>query len=111
VLVGRAPEQAGLKARITAARNGRGSALIITGEPGIGKSALVDDVCERAKDLRRLAVCGVESESELGFAVLADLTRDLLDHLGELVGCQNPVPLMRQPGSTRGARRRGDFVV
>jgi DNA-binding CsgD family transcriptional regulator len=84
VLVGRAPEQAGLEARIAAAEGGRGNALIITGEPGIGKSALVDDVCERAVGLRRLAVCGVESESELGFAVLADLTRDLLDHLGEL---------------------------
>jgi DNA-binding CsgD family transcriptional regulator len=84
VLVGRAPEQAGLEARIAAAGNGRGSALIITGEPGIGKSALVDDVCERAEGLRRLAVCGMESESEIGFAVLADLTRGLLDHLGEL---------------------------
>jgi DNA-binding CsgD family transcriptional regulator len=84
VLAGRAPEQAGLEARIAAAGNGRGSALIITGEPGIGKSALVDDACERANGLRRLAVCGVESESELGFAVLADLTRGLLDHLEEL---------------------------
>jgi DNA-binding CsgD family transcriptional regulator len=84
VLVGRAPEQAGLGARIAAAGSGRGSALVITGEPGIGKSALVADVCGRAEGLRRLAVCGMESESEIGFAVLADLTRGLLDHLGEL---------------------------
>jgi hypothetical protein len=50
VLVGRDPEQAELDAALLAARGGHGRAVLLLGEPGIGKSALADDLVDRAMD-------------------------------------------------------------
>jgi hypothetical protein len=58
VLVGRAPEQAGLKARITAAGDGRGNALIITGEPGMAELGVVQWRADRVE-------ANIRSRSEL----------------------------------------------
>ena len=67
---------------LEAARGSRSSALVLRGEPGIGKSALLQDARERAGDMHVLAARGVESESELPFAALDQLIRPALGHLG-----------------------------
>ena len=65
-------------------RSGRGAALTLRGPPGIGKSMLLADVCERADGMQLLSAFGVESESELPFAALSTLLRPLLPRLNEL---------------------------
>jgi AAA ATPase domain len=54
-------------------RGGRSFTLVIRGEPGIGKSALLDYVAERSPDCRVARVAGVESEMALAYAGLAQL--------------------------------------
>jgi DNA-binding CsgD family transcriptional regulator len=58
-----------------------GGALLVSGEPGIGKSALLDHAGARGRALgmRTLATAGVESESELAFAGLHQLLRPILE--------------------------------
>jgi DNA-binding NarL/FixJ family response regulator len=62
---------------IDAARSGNSSALVIRGEPGVGKSALLRYALDRATHMTTVVVRGMESESELPFAGLADLVRPL----------------------------------
>src|SRR3954453_21826612 len=84
VLFGRAGEGAELDALIDAARVSRSGALVLRGEPGIGKTALLDEARSLARDMHVLATRGVESEAELPFAGLHQLLRPalaLLDHL------------------------------
>jgi DNA-binding CsgD family transcriptional regulator len=73
-LIGRNDEVARVDALLDRVRD-RGGALVIGGEPGIGKSALLDRARGRASSLgvRTLATVGVESESELAFAGLHQL--------------------------------------
>ena len=73
-LIGRNEEVARVDALLDGVRD-RGGALVIRGEPGIGKSALLDHARGRASSLgaRTLATVGVESESELAFAGLHQL--------------------------------------
>lgn len=81
MLVGRATEVQQLHGLIDAARRGRGSALRVSGEPGIGKSALLEEAARLGSDLRRLEVTGVETESELPFASLDLVLRPILGGL------------------------------
>ena len=73
-LIGRDEEVARVDALLDRVRD-RGGALVIRGEPGIGKSALLDRARGRASSLgaRTLTTVGVESESELAFAGLHQL--------------------------------------
>ncbi|HEY3946637.1 MAG TPA: ATP-binding protein, partial [Solirubrobacteraceae bacterium] len=73
-LIGRNDEITRIDAVLDRVRD-RGGALLICGEPGIGKSALLDRARGRASALgaRTLATVGVESESELAFAGLHQL--------------------------------------
>ena len=59
-------------------------AVVVRGDPGIGKTALLVDARERASDMHVLSARGVESESELPFAALDQLLRPALAHLGKL---------------------------
>ena len=81
VLRGRESEQATLRAFIDRARTGNGSALLVRGEPGVGKSALLEDVTASADDLTVLRTRGVESEAPLPFAALHRLLRPVSSHL------------------------------
>lgn len=69
---------------LAAARRGDGAALVLSGEPGAGKSVLLADALSGAGDLRVLRVRGVESESPLAFAALHRLLRPLLSGVPSL---------------------------
>jgi len=88
VLHGRRRECAHLDDLLDGARAARSQALVIRGEPGIGKSALLRWTLERAAPAHRLQACGVESELELPFAVLHQLLYPVLDRLYGLPAVQ-----------------------
>ncbi|WP_205326777.1 LuxR family transcriptional regulator [Glycomyces sp. YM15] len=81
MLYGRDTETAALDDRLAAAREGRGSALVVRGEAGIGKSSLVAAAAEHATDLTVLRCTGVESEHAWSFAGLQALLLPLSGHL------------------------------
>ena len=84
MLYGREVERARVGALVDAARSSRSGALILRGEPGVGKTALLEDARERARDMQVLAARGVEAESELPFSGLHQLLRPALRLLERL---------------------------
>jgi DNA-binding CsgD family transcriptional regulator len=85
VLHGRDAERARLAALLTDARAGHAGTLLLHGEPGVGKSALLDDLVATAgDDVRVLRAQGVESEAPLPFAALHRLLRPALGVLDRL---------------------------
>src|ERR1700678_933054 len=84
MLLDRLPERAALSQLLGAARTGRSGVLVIRGEQGVGKTALLDWAVESAAGLRVVRVAGVESEMELAFAALQQLCAPMLDQLGGL---------------------------
>ncbi|MFE6871181.1 AAA family ATPase [Kitasatospora sp. NPDC057692] len=87
-LRGRRTECGALDQVIGEAREGRGQVLVLRGEPGVGKSALVEYLLERADGCRVLRVVGVESEMELAFAGLHQLCVPLMGLLDRIPGPQ-----------------------
>jgi DNA-binding CsgD family transcriptional regulator len=87
-LRGRRHECAALDGLVDGARAGRSAALVLEGEAGVGKTALLDHAVASAWDLRVLRAAGVESEMELPFAALHQLCAPLLDRLDRLPGPQ-----------------------
>lgn len=81
LLYGRDLETAAIADRLAAAREGRGSALVVRGEAGIGKSSLVAAAAESAYDVTVLRCTGVESEHAWSFAGLQALLLPLAGHL------------------------------
>jgi DNA-binding CsgD family transcriptional regulator len=84
MLLDRLPERAALSQLLEAARAGRSGVLVVRGEPGVGKTALLDCVIGSAAGLRVVRVAGVESEMELAFAALQQLCAPMLDKLERL---------------------------
>ncbi|MEU4312187.1 AAA family ATPase [Nocardia sp. NPDC024068] len=85
-LYGRQKERDALAALMEGAQAGNGGFAVVHGEPGIGKSALLDDAARTAADMRVLHVTCVEWESDLGYATLHHLLKpalELLDRLPE----------------------------
>ncbi|MDX6424801.1 MAG: hypothetical protein QOD52_206 [Gaiellaceae bacterium] len=80
----RAPESAVLDRVLDAARARRSKALVLLGEPGIGKTELLEHAAARASGFRVVRAVGVESELELAFAGLHQLCGQLHDHLERL---------------------------
>jgi DNA-binding CsgD family transcriptional regulator len=76
---------AGLTAAV---RAGESRALVLRGEPGIGKTALLEYLVGQVPDCRVARAAGVESEMELAFAGLHQLCAPLLDRLDHLPGSQ-----------------------
>ena len=87
-LLNRRSECEALDRLLADARTGQSSVLILRGEPGIGKTALVDYLLERASGCRIARVAGVQSEMELAFAGLHQLCGGMLDRLDRLPGRQ-----------------------
>jgi DNA-binding CsgD family transcriptional regulator len=69
---------------IAAARGGTSSTLVLRGEAGFGKSALLEYLVEHATGCRLVRAAGVESEMELAFAALHQLCAPFLDDLERL---------------------------
>ncbi len=72
MLIGREAERAPLRAALDGARDSRGAALFLRSEPEIGKTALLEDLLAAATVFQVLQARGIESESRLAFAGLAD---------------------------------------
>jgi DNA-binding CsgD family transcriptional regulator len=66
-------------------RSGESRALVIHGDAGVGKSALLDYLAGRAQGCRVARAAGVQSEMELAFAGLHQLCAPMLDHLDDLL--------------------------
>jgi DNA-binding CsgD family transcriptional regulator/tetratricopeptide (TPR) repeat protein len=83
-LRGRLRERETLQGLIDAARAGESRALVLRGEPGVGKTALLDYLVEQASGCRVLRATGVQSEMELAFAGLHQLLAPTLDRVEHL---------------------------
>lgn len=85
MLHGRDSERARLATLVDDARHGRAGTLLLHGEPGVGKSALLEDVVANSgSDVLVLRTQGVESEAPLAFAALHRLLRPVLGALDRL---------------------------
>jgi hypothetical protein len=84
MLVDRLTERSALDSLLASARAGMGSALVLRGDPGIGKTALLEYAIESASGFRIARAVGVESEMELAFAALHQLCAPALDRLDRL---------------------------
>ncbi|MEU8523579.1 AAA family ATPase [Streptomyces sp. NBC_01216] len=84
VLIGRQDEMRRLDALLQAAREGRGGALVLRGEPGIGKSALLRRLDEAATGFLVMQASGAEFEMELPFAALHQLLAPVTGRLAAL---------------------------
>jgi DNA-binding CsgD family transcriptional regulator len=84
VLVGRAPERIRIDGLLSAARSGSSGLLVLHGEAGIGKSALLAYARERAADMQQLRMHGLEIETDLAFAGLTELLRPVMRDIASL---------------------------
>jgi len=94
-LTGRRSERGVLDRFVAGVRAGGGRALVVRGEPGVGKTVLLDYLAGRASGCLVARAAGVQSEMELAFAGLHQLCAPMLDHAESL-----PVP---QRGALRTA--------
>ena len=84
MLRGRRAEREALDRVFAAVRTGRSQVLVLLGEPGIGKTALLEYAVDQAADFRIVRAAGVESEMELPYAALHQLCLPILDRLERL---------------------------
>ncbi|WP_102918348.1 AAA family ATPase [Streptomyces eurocidicus] len=94
-LYGRHHEKAELDRVLDGAREGTGAGLVLWGDPGIGKTALLEDTALTAADFTVLCCRGTRMESGLAFAALHELLWPVVDRIGTL-----PAP---QAAALRGA--------
>ena len=87
-LFGRRDECEVLGGLLEQVRDGRSAVLVVRGEAGAGKTALLDYAVQEAADLQVARAVGVESEMELAFAALHQLCGPMLDPLDRLPGPQ-----------------------
>ena len=97
-LRGRKEECALLDVLASAIRNGEGRSLLLQGDAGIGKTALLEHLIASASGLTVVRAAGVELERELDYAGLHQLCGPLLDGLGRL-----PTPQRRSRRSATSA--------
>src|SRR5262245_26481879 len=83
-LLGRRSECAMLDALVESVRAGQSRALVLRGEAGVGKSALLDYLATRASGCTVARATGVESEMELAFAALQQLCAAFVDRFERL---------------------------
>jgi predicted ATPase len=84
MLLGRDSEVRQIERALALARSGESTTLALIGEPGIGKSALLDHAAERAEGMQLLRARGIESEAEIPFASLFELIRPALSMIDAL---------------------------
>ena len=84
VLRDRRDEREALRRLFEAVRRGQSRVLVVTGEPGVGKTALLEFAISSASGIQVMRAAGVESEMELAFAALQQLCAPMLDRLDRL---------------------------
>jgi DNA-binding CsgD family transcriptional regulator len=88
LLLGRRVERDALAGVLQAIRSGESVALVLRGDPGVGKTALLDDFAGEAGKCQVIRASGVQSEMELAFAGLQQLCSALVGRLEQLPGHQ-----------------------
>ena len=78
MLIGREQERLAIDRVLAEAHTGRSGVVALVGEPGIGKTALLEHTAAAAEGMRLLRARGVESEADVPFAGLAELLRPAL---------------------------------
>ena len=96
-LVGRTADCAALEDLVQAVSQGLSRSLVIVGEPGIGKTRLLQYTAQAALGLRTVSIAGVESELRLGFAAVHRMLLPFLNRIGTL-----PAPQRDALGSAFG---------
>ena len=99
-LLDRKRERGQIDRVLGAARQGRSAALVLQGEPGTGKTTLLDYAAESGGDFEIVRLLGIESETELGFAALHQLLLPFLAGLRSL-----PAPQRDALAGALGLRR------
>src|SRR5947209_3442442 len=84
MLVGRDDERLALDRLLAQARGGHSGVLVLAGEPGIGKTSLLDHAAQLAGDMRVLRARAIQSEADVPFAALAELLRPALEALDRI---------------------------
>jgi DNA-binding CsgD family transcriptional regulator len=84
LLHGRVAECAVLRDLLAGAKAGSGHVLVLRGEAGVGKTALLEYTVTQSAGFRVARVAGVESDMELAFAGLQQLCAPLMDHIDEI---------------------------
>ncbi|MCX5355666.1 AAA family ATPase [Streptomyces mirabilis] len=108
--MGRTSELSVLEA-VLAEANVEGRALLLEGDPGVGKTVLLDTVADRARTQGAmvLRVVGLETEQELAFSALHQLLYPLLDQLPRIPAFQGGV--LEQALSLRAGSAPGRFAI
>ena len=88
MLVGRDPESAQIARLLDRARAGKAGLVAVTGEAGIGKTALLDQAAAHASGMTVARTVGLEAEAQLEFSALFDICRPLWGSVGELPDSQ-----------------------
>src|SRR5882672_8235236 len=83
-LLGRQRERAVLERLLDAVRDGHGAVLLVQGDPGVGKTALLEYAVEAGEDFRVVQAAGVEGEMKLDYAALQQLCSPILEFIERL---------------------------
>ena len=83
-LRGRGGEVSVLARLVTAVRAGQSRVLVVRGDPGVGKTALLDELAGQAQGCRVARTAGMQSEMEFAFAGLHQLLAPMLDQMEQL---------------------------
>jgi DNA-binding CsgD family transcriptional regulator len=84
MLLDRSDERVVLESVLDSARQGMSRVLVLEGEAGMGKTALLDHFRARAHPLRTVSISGIEAESTFGFAALHRLLLPFFDQVNDL---------------------------
>ncbi|MET9082016.1 AAA family ATPase [Streptomyces sp. NPDC004237] len=87
-IIGRHAEREAVGRLLDAVRDGLSGVLVLTGEPGIGKTRLLEYAADRAAELRVVRLTAAETETGLGYGALHRLLRPFLNGTGRLPGPQ-----------------------
>jgi DNA-binding CsgD family transcriptional regulator len=104
VLLGRDHERQEIGRALTRSRSGASAVLALAGEPGIGKTALLDYAASRAEGMQLLRARGIESEAQIPFGSLLELIRPalvLLDKIPQPQALALEGALALRPGSAQ----------
>ena len=90
-LTNRRRERGALDRLVDDVRSGEGRVLVVSGEPGVGKTALLDYVAQQARECQLVRIAGVQSEMELAYAGLHQLCARMLEHADAIPAPQRDV--------------------